>query len=324
MNTNLTRRDFLKTTGLACAAGLVRPAAALAEAAPKKWPVGCRDVHLNAAAGPDSWTRLKALGGECTEVAVNLDLSCPNLSHPQHQYTLASAEGIGLLKGDLAASGCRISAFLMSNRFDERLEEELACAGKLVKAAQELGVEAIRIDLWPRRLSKEEFLPFAISTGKRLCALAAGTPVRFGVENHGEVTNDPAFLEQLWAGVGSDQLGLTLDLGNFYWWGHPLKDLYAIYERVAPRAIHTHCKSIRYPDDKKDSPRARGWGYAQYNCPIYEGDIDYKRAVGILRHAGYRGDLCVENEALGKFPADQRADVLRQEIALLKRLRDAD
>jgi sugar phosphate isomerase/epimerase len=63
-----------------------------------------------------------------------------------------------------------------------------------------------------------------------------------------------------------------------------------------------------------------GWEYSKYCCPIYEGDLDFKRIVKILRKANYRGDFCVENESLGRFPEDQRADILRKEIALLKKL----
>ena len=63
-----------------------------------------------------------------------------------------------------------------------------------------------------------------------------------------------------------------------------------------------------------------GWEYAKYCCPVYEGDLDFERIVKILRQANYRGDLCVEDESLGRFPEDQRADILRNEIALLKKL----
>ena len=84
--------------------------------------------------------------------------------------------------------------------------------------------------------------------------------------------------------------------------------------------MHTHCKSIRYPEDKKNLRREIGWEYGKYNCPIYEGDIDFNRIVGILRKAGYRGDLCVEDESLGKYPENERADIMRKEIAMLKKL----
>jgi sugar phosphate isomerase/epimerase len=316
----LSRRSFIKTTGLAVAAGTLTSAGPLPAAEAKQWPVGCRDLHLKVAGLPDSWSCMKALGAEGTEVNAELDLTCAHLFHPQHKYTLATADGIQVLKDDLASSGCRITAFMMSNRFDEQLEQELQSARGLVKAAQQLGVDIIRIDVVPRKLDGDQFLPFAISACKRMCEIAEGTPIRFGVENHGKITNNPQFLEKLFNGVGSPKLGLTLDCANFYWWGHPVNDLYPIYEKFAPRVVHTHCKSIRYPDDKKNVRREIGWEYGKYNCPIYEGDLDFKRIVKILRQAGYRGDLCVEDESLGKSPANEQADILRKEIAMLKKL----
>jgi sugar phosphate isomerase/epimerase len=317
---SLSRRSFIKTTGLAVSVGVLPLASPLAAPANGNWPVGCRDLHLKVVGKPDSWSCMKALGAEGTEVCAELNLSCPNLFHPQRKYTVATSDGIRALKDDLAASGCRITAFMMSNHFDERLEQELESARGLVRAAQQLGVDVIRIDVVPRKLSGDQFLPFAIDAGKRLCAIAEGTPIRFGVENHGKITNDPQFLEKLFDGVGSDKLGLTLDCANFYWWGHPVNDLYPIYEKFAPRVVHTHCKSIRYPDDKKNVRREIGWEYGKYACPIYEGDLDFKRIVHILRQANYRGDLCVEDESLGKYPPNKQADVLRKEIALLKGL----
>ena len=316
----LSRRGFIKTAGLAASAAILPSVSPLAASAKSNWPVGCRDLHLKVAGKPDSWSCMQALGAEGTEVCAELNLSCPNLFHPERKYTLATAEGIHALKDDLAGSGCRITAFMMSNRLDERLEQELESARGLVNAARQLGVDVIRIDVVPRKLSGDQFLPFAIDACKRLCAIAAGTPIRFGVENHGQITNDPQFLEKLFDGVGSDQLGLTLDCANFYWWGHPVDDLYPIYKKFAPRVVHTHCKSIRYPDDKKNIRREIGWEYGKYACPIYEGDLNFKRIIKILRKANYRGDLCVEDESLGKYPPNEQADVLRKEIALLKGL----
>ncbi len=325
MNTlqEMSRRNFVKTTSaLALSAGLLGVEMPLAAAQKKKWPVGCRDLHLKNAGKPDSWSCMNTLGAESTEVYADGRLACPHLFHPGRKYTVATAEGVKTLKEDLAASGCRITAFMMANHFDEQLDTELECARTLVKAADRLGVEIIRIDVVPRKMAadKEAFLPFAIKACKAMCAIAEGAPIRYGVENHGTITNDPDFLEKLFDGVGSPKLGLTLDCANFYWWGHPLKDLYRIYERVAPHVVHTHCKSIRYPKDKRNVRREMGWEYGKYNCPIYEGDIDFKRVVKILRKAGYRGDLCVEDESLEKIPAAERGQVLKKEIGMLKGL----
>lgn len=319
--TELSRRNFIKSSaGFFAAAGAIGSPYLMQAAPQKPWLVGCRDVHLRVAGAADSWSAMDALGAEGVEVQAALDLTCPNLFHPEHKYTLAAADGIKRLRDDLAAKHCRITAFMMANRFDEQLDKELESARGLVRAAGQLGVEIIRIDVVPRKLNAQEFLPFAIKACQQLCEVAADSPVRFGVENHGKITNDPDFLDKLFAGVGSPKLGLTLDCANFYWWGHPLRDLYAIYERVAPHVVHTHCKSIRYPADQKHARREMGWEYAKYCCPVYEGDIDFKRLVKILRKAGYRGDLCVENESLSRLPEAERGAVVKKEIAFLKQL----
>ncbi len=319
--TGFSRRQFLgAAAGLGLTAGFL-PLTTTAALRPARWVVACRDQHLKAAGKDDCWSAAKALGAEGVEVNVDLDLSCGNLFRPSGHYSLATDEGLQTLRSDASRNQCRITAFVMNNRLDERLEQELEWARKLVKAARQLGVRAIRIDVWPHKLKENEFLPFAIDACKRLCDIAAGSEVRYGIENHGKVTNNPEFLDRLFEGVGSPALGLTLDTANFYWYGHPLSDLYGIYEKFAPRVVHTHCKNIKFPDDKKNVRRPMGWEYDKYNCPIYEGDIDYKRLLSILRKANYQGDLCVEDESLGKYPDAERAGVLRREMAMLKDLR---
>lgn len=319
---DLTRRSFMKS-----AAGLMLSTTALAAQRSnvstkqlKPWIVACRDDLLKAAQKPDCWSAMKELGVTGVEVEVNPDLTCPVLYHPGKKYNLATASDIQVLNDDLNKNGLVITAFLMHNRFDERLEEELEWTRKLVNAAQKLDVKVIRIDVVPRRTQREKFLPFAIRVCKQLCEVVEGTSVRYGIENHGSITNDPEFLQKLFEGVGSPNLGLTLDTANFYWYGHPLEKLYKIFERFASRAFHTHCKSIRYPLDKKNTQRPMGWEYNKYSSPIYEGDIDFKKVVKILRKVNYQGDLCLENETLGKYPKNRHADILKKEIDLLRNL----
>jgi len=319
---DLTRRCFMKS-----AAGLMLSTTALAGQGnnvstkqPKPWIVACRDDLLKAAQKPDCWSAMKELGVIGVEVEVNSDLICPVLYHPKKKYTLTSDSDILVLKDDLGENGLCITAFLMHNRFDERLEEELEWTRKLVNAAQKLDTRVIRIDVVPSRTQREEFLPFAVRVCKQLCDIVEGTTIRYGIENHGSITNDPKFLQKLFDGVGSPSLGLTLDTANFYWYGHPLDELYKIFERFAPRAFHTHCKSIRYPEDRKNTRRPMGWEYNKYSSPIYEGDIDFKKVVDILRKVHYQGDLCLENETLSKYPENRHAEILKKEIALLTNL----
>jgi sugar phosphate isomerase/epimerase len=210
----------------------------------------------------------------------------------------------------------------MANRFAERPDTEVQLCAKVAEAAQALGARAIRIDVAPHiTLGRAEFLALSIKTLGRLLAATESTGVAFAIENHGTWTNDPAFLQPLLAGVGSPRLGLTLDTGNFYWFGHPLSKVYDLYETFAPRVFHTHCKSIRYPVEDRQRQRPVGWKYDEYTCPIYEGDVDFRRVIAILKAAGYANDLCVEDESLGKAPPDTAAGILAKEIEMLKGLR---
>lgn len=319
---NITRRDFIKgAAGLCFSAGTLTAGQREAVSVKAKpWVIACRDSLLKVTKKPDCWSAMKELGVTGVEVEVNPDLTCPVLYHPEKKYSLASASDIRILGDDLSKHGLVITAFLMHNRFDERLEEELEWTRKLVDAAQKLDTSVIRIDVVPRRTQGEEFLPFAIRVCKQLCDIVEGTPVRYGIENHGSITNDPEFLQKLFDGVGSPNLGLTLDTANFYWYGHPLEKLYKIFERFASRAFHTHCKSIRYPLDKKNTQRPMGWEYNKYSSPLYEGDIDFEKVVKILHKVNYQGDLCLENETLGKYPEGWHTEILKKEIALLRNL----
>ncbi len=318
----VSRRSFFqKSAKLAVATGVLGFTAAYRGAESKKrWVVACRDSHLATTGKADCWEAMKELGVDGVEVLVNIDLRCPSLFHPSKKYRLDTPSNIEALKNDFAENRMVPSALCMSNQLEQRLPRELEWAKQLVPAAQALGVRAIRIDVVPRRMTRDEFLPFAIKACKQLCEIAEGTDVRYGVENHGTTTNEPQFLSALFDGVGSSHLGQTLDVANFYWYGHPLDDLYQLYERFASHVVHTHCKNIRSPEDKRNAKRPIGWEYERYTCPLYEGDIDFQKLTAILRQAGYAGDLCIEDEALGKYSAAERPEILKKEVAYLRKL----
>jgi sugar phosphate isomerase/epimerase len=323
MNSSLTRRDFLDCTGRLCAGAAVASllARSAIASAPPRLAVTVRDAMLRATGQADGWAALKRIGAEGFEAVVSDDFSLPNLAHGRQKYSVADDAGIRRLKADAAAAGQKITALCMANRFDERPDTEVELCTKVARAAQALGARAIRIDLAPHKLARDEFLALSIKTLGRLLAATESTGVAFAIENHGTTTNDPAFLRPLFAGVGSPRLGLTLDTGNFYWFGHPLSKVYELYETFAPRVFHTHCKSIRYPAEDRQRQRPVGWKYGQYTCPIYEGDIDFRRVVAILKAAGYANDLCVEDESLGKATPGTAASILAKEIEMLKGLR---
>jgi len=319
-----TRRDFLRDSLAAGAAVSVMSMNKLrgAETAAKpRWVIACRDAHLPETGEPDAWSAMKAMKVEGVEVSVDLAGKCGHLHGRETPYSIAKPDELKVLADDLKKHDLKISTFCLHNHFDENLEGELECVKMTVRAAKELGVPAVRLDIVPRKIKDEkEFLAFAIKTGKQVVEVSKDTDVRFGVENHGGTTNKPEFLKAMFEGVGSKRFGLTLDTANFYWFGHPLTKLYGYWEELAPYMCHTHCKSIKYPESEREKQRQMGWEYGKYCCPVYEGDIDFKKLAAILRKADYKGDLCIENESLGRFPKEQRREILINEAAFLRRI----
>jgi sugar phosphate isomerase/epimerase len=223
---------------------------------------------------------------------------------------LSNDAGVETLRAQATAHGVTISALMLGTDFNSAdIGRELDWVTRMVKAAAALGVPALRIDAI---MHGERDLPLAerqaiFARGVlEILSRTDGLPVDLGIENHGIQGNDPAFLEGLLSQVNSPRLGMTLDTGNFYWAGHPRSDVYAIIERLAPHAKHTHVKNIGYPEDQRDVRRQAGWEYAKYACPIPEGDIDHGRVVALLRAAGYDRDLCIEDESLGRFDEPTR------------------
>ena len=145
---------------------------------------------------------------------------------------------------------------------------------------------------------------------------AASLGSRLLVENHGGPSSDPDWMLGLLDAVGSEHLGLLLDLGNFDALMQPmmalmfqppeaeaidpvallenvdLTSVYAGIERLAPRAELVHVKA----HDVDDSGAVR--------------PIDLERAIGILLSHGFDGPLTVEYEGTGGDPWAKSARVL--------------
>lgn len=218
----------------------------------------------------------------------------------------------------------RVSSFLLSNNFGaDDLDAELEWVISAIKAAGQLGVKAVRIDAimsterdWPLEQRTQRFADCM----KKVLDATSNLAVDMGIENHGRQGNDPEFLDLVLDKVGSPRVGITVDTGNFYWSGKPLEKVHQIIEHFAPRVKHTHIKNINYPEDKRNVEREVGWEYGKYASPLREGDIDIPRVVRALKKAGYANDLCIENEALGRFEESKRAAVLVDDADYLREI----
>jgi len=204
------------------------------------------------------------------------------------------------------------------------MESNIAWVARAIEIADLLSASSVRID---SAMSKEKQLDFETRVKIFVEGLGgalertSGSKVTLGIENHGFQGNNLAFLLNTFQQVGSDRLGSTLDVGNFYWRGYPLSEVYGILTVLAPYAKHTHMKNIHYPEDKREITREAGWEYGKYCCPLDEGDVDLAKVIAILAKTGYKGDICIEDESVGKCRTpEERIAVLDRDIAHLRKI----
>jgi sugar phosphate isomerase/epimerase len=258
------------------------------------------------------------------EMVVNKDYSAYAITPTPEQPRLfldrdADVERMGR---QLKGSDLKITAFLLHNDFTSPdLKKELDWVVRIVEVSDQLGIPAVRID---SAMSKQDALPL----DQRIDVFAAAltevldrtksSKVALAIENHGAKGNDPAFLDGVIVKAKNRRVGVTLDVGNFYWWGKPLSEVYKIHEHFAKYTKHTHIKNIRFPEEMREKERPIGYEYGKYNCPIPEGDIDMNKVAKFLKKGGYKGDLCIEDESLGKHDVPKRQVVVKATIAYLE------
>ncbi len=267
---------------------------------------------------------LKFLGIDAVEVQVRRDFSVMSPLNPSQRFNVRSDNDLSVLEQEASQNGVRICALLLGNDFGrDDSKEQVEWMVKTTKVAHQLGISAVRVDAivsgW-EAMGVDKAIKLFAEHIKRVLDETENTDVHLGIENHGSLGNQPEFLQAVFDAVNSPRLGLTLDSGNFYWFGHPLSRVYEIMRQFAAMVKHTHIKNISYPQELREQQRPIGYEYGKYVCPIPEGDIDHKVVVSILKEAGYAGDLCIEDESLGKFTPDERRNVLKRDAEYLKSL----
>jgi len=284
--------------------------------------VSVRDCMLPVMGIADPAKALKKLGLSAAELSVGKDTAVSSFMREDGKPFLLKDKGAAAaLAALLKKKGVSVCAFLMGNDFSsDDLEGEVAALIATSRAAVEMGVPAVRIDLIPHKqgMPENDFIARAAQVAKR--TFAECPKIKLAIENHGGTSNRPEFLEKVFDAAGDKRLGLTLDTGNFYWFGHPLDKIYQIMETYGSLVYHTHCKNISYPVEMRNIQREIGYKYGEYVAPIYAGDVDHAKAVAILKKAGYKGSMCVEDESLGKFSKEEQAEVLKKDVDFLKSL----
>lgn len=262
---------------------------------------------------------MRHLGVDGVEVELREDFSVPAMDSTK-RLTLKSDSDAKAYKKHLDGLGVRACCFLTARDFSAGdAQSNIAWVARAIELADTLAMPSIRID---SAMRKERELDFGtrvelFAQGLRgALERTAGSKVALGIENHGFQGNNLAFQLNVYKAVGSERLGSTMDTGNFYWRGYPLSEVYGILNILAPYTKHTHLKNIQYPAEVRETMREAGWEYGTYVAPLDEGDIDHAKVLRMLADAGYEGDICIEDESLGKFSTPQeRIAVMERDVA---------
>ena len=289
--------------------------------------VAIRDAMVAAATGGRPEMFFETLRQvHCMNVEIEMAVGDGAALHVRREdgspYWLADGAGVAALRERLDREGVRPSALLLMTDFaSDQAAGHVDAAARACAVARELGVAVVRIDPLTKNkaLNPEQVRDNFVTRVREVLDRSRDTGVDLGIENHGPVANDPGWLDEVLAALPDPRLGLTLDTGNFYWYGFPVSQMYGLIEHFAPRAKHTHLKNVNYPRELADVKREVGHGYKEACCPLDEGNLDLKRVVEILRTAGgYARDLCVEDESLFKYSADDKVNVLRRDVAAVR------
>ncbi len=286
--------------------------------------VSMRDPYLGPEYFPTIAQGLKQLGINAVELTLTRDFTLAALDSDT-RVELKTDDDVKAYRTKAESLGVNVCALLTACDFSAGdMKENSAWIARSIEIADLLGAAAVRID---SAMKKEKELPFEARVNlfveglKGALDKTANSKVTLGIENHGFQGNNLAFLLNVFMLVGNDRLGSTMDVGNFYWRGYPLGEVYGILRVLAPHAKHTHVKTIRYPEDQREVMREAGWKYSEYACPLDEGDIDLVKVVGMLKAAGYRGDICIEDESVAKLKTQaEKAAVCKRNVEHLKKV----
>ena len=247
---------------------------------------------------PEVFAQLSEMGGTCIEINGNTErhhgLCLNETTIPQVKAWVSEA---GLTINSL--SGYCDFAQTDAGALDAEIERLLITC----RAAAVMGVPIVRAftgDVKPG-ISLAAVRANIIAAFRTACAEAAHLGVTLGIENHGRLINDGPALAMLVDEVGADNLGFTIDTGNFAWAGHNPAQVRADFEAVAARAVNVHIKDGVWT----------GSDFAFVAAG--EGDLPLVWLIERLIAGGYNRTICSEYEGAGDF-----AECTAKSIAYLK------
>ena len=300
----MDRRDFLKGAVLAAgAAGTVLAASVseTAHAAPTPQPGTPWDpngrigigVNLEYVRHADKSLaygikRAGQLGYQWVEPCM-LDGRCL-LSNAGYCHVTSMDTDPKIIQDLCAQAGVKISG-LSSHSDLLNPEYGVLYARRGIRYARALGVKVVQIteDMYPPKWIDEVEAYHVMRINLHAIAeTCEENGVYIAVEQHGPYTAKIDRMKRILSLVDSPWIKCNFDCGNTFLSG---SDPYEMLEAVIDKVVHVHAKDISVK--QADAERGKVTGTA-VGCACGDGVIDWKKIVGRLKQAGYKGVLSVE------------------------------
>jgi sugar phosphate isomerase/epimerase len=250
----------------------------------------------------DVFAQIAEMGGSCVEINGNAERHHGiALTSEKTPHIRRWAEETGLTIGSV--SGYCDFAQTEAPALEAEIERLMGSC----RAASSLGAPIVRAftgDVKPG-IDYRMVRPHIVDAFKEATEKAAELGVSLGIENHGRLVNDGPALAALIEEVGADNLGITLDTGNFAWAGHGPDQVRRDIEAVLPHIVNVHVKDGVWTGEGFDF------------VPAGEGDLPLAWLIEALIRRGYEGPIYSEYEGAGDFIAGTRLSIvyLKQTLA---------
>lgn len=265
--------------------------------------VGATSLGWKHAPLEEVFVELAELGGGCIEL---------NSRPGQHARVTIEGHELHRVRRLSHDTGVQVTSVAGYNNFAapaDSLEAELELLLFACRMAADLGVPVVRAfagDNGPD-VSLAECWPRIVASFREVAAKAKPLGVTLAIENHGYLVNDGKRLARLVRDVGADNVGITMDTGNFSWAGHDHDETWQDFEAVLPHVVNVHVKDVSWRD-----------GEARF-VPAGAGELGVSRIIERLTARGYAGPLISEYE--GPPP---HVDGTRESIRFLRDVRAAE
>jgi sugar phosphate isomerase/epimerase len=186
------------------------------------------------------------------------------------------------------------------------LDDEVARLMEMVDIASILGATGMRHDatggykgVEKSYKSFDQALRVLIEGCRRVTEYAGEKGIKTMVENHGFFCQDSERVEKLVTGVGKENFGVLLDMGNFLC-ADEAPEL--AFGRLASFAKHVHCKDFHVKSGQGVNPGAGFFtsraGNFLRGAIIGHGDVPIIQCLSILKKNGYDGYISIEFEGI--------------------------